>query len=128
MDKSVGKPKRHAEVNPLHVVAIDRSRLRRSLMPEKSVEEVTGQGNYVQIEEGLTDSMAFNEAQRCLRCDVCIGCGQCMVACSEMGVEALRMADTKAGRLAYFDFTRPGRIMHRLWRLYPGLPNGSDKT
>jgi ferredoxin len=30
----------------------------------------------------------------------------CMVACSEMGVEALRMGDTGAGRLAYFDFTR----------------------
>ena len=30
-----------------------------------------------------------------------------MAACSEMGVEALRMADTPAGRRAYFDFTRP---------------------
>jgi ferredoxin len=29
-----------------------------------------------------------------------------MVACSEMGVEALRLNDTAAGRLAYFDFTR----------------------
>ena len=51
--------------------------------------------------------MAHDEAQRCLRCDVCIGCGLCMTACSEMGVEALRLAETKAGRLAYLDFTRP---------------------
>jgi ferredoxin len=29
-----------------------------------------------------------------------------MAACSEMGVEALRMSDTPAGRLAYFDFER----------------------
>ncbi|MDP3036139.1 MAG: 4Fe-4S dicluster domain-containing protein, partial [Rhodocyclaceae bacterium] len=36
-----------------------------------------------------------------------IGCGLCQLACSEMGVEALRMAETTAGRLAYFDFTRP---------------------
>ena len=54
--------------------------------------------------------MAHDEARRCLRCDVCIGCGLCMAACSEMGVEALRMADTPAGRLAYFDFTRPAAL------------------
>ena len=76
-------------------------------MPERTVEETVGEGNYVQIEEGLTDAMAHDEARRCLRCDVCIGCGLCMAACSEMGVEALRMADTPAGRLAYFDFLRP---------------------
>ena len=29
-----------------------------------------------------------------------------MAVCSEIGVEALRMADTKAGRLADLDFTR----------------------
>jgi ferredoxin len=77
-------------------------------MPEKSVREREG---YVKIEQGLTDSMAHDEASRCLRCDICIGCGLCQLACSEMGVEALRMADIKegvaAGRLAYFDFTRP---------------------
>jgi formate hydrogenlyase subunit 6/NADH:ubiquinone oxidoreductase subunit I len=79
-------------------------------MPERSVEEVLGEGNYVRIEEGLTDAMAHDEARRCLRCDVCIGCGLCMAACSEMGVEALRMADTPAHRLAYFDFTRPAAL------------------
>lgn len=110
MDKSVGKPIRHEEVTPLTVSAVDRSQLLRSLMPERSAEEVAGQGNYVQIEEGLTDAMVLNEAHRCLRCDSCIGCGQCMAACSEMGIEALRMEDTKAGRLAYFDFQRPADL------------------
>jgi len=79
-------------------------------MPERSVEEVLGEGNYVRIEEGLTDALAHAEARRCLRCDVCIGCGLCMAACSEMGVEALRMADTPARRLAYFDFSRPAAL------------------
>jgi ferredoxin len=46
----------------------------------------------------------------CLRCDVCIGCGLCMAACSAMGIDALRMAGTPAGRLAYFDFTRPAAL------------------
>ena len=110
MDATTGKPVRHAEVIPLDVVAHDRTHLRRARMPERSVEEVLGEGNYVQIEEGLTDVMAHDEARRCLRCDICIGCGLCMAACSEMGVNALRMADTTAGRLAYFDFIRPAEL------------------
>ena len=110
MDATTGKPVRRAEVIPLDVVAHDRTHLRRARMPERSVEEVLGEGNYVQIEEGLTDVMAHDEARRCLRCDICIGCGLCMAACSEMGVEALRMADTTAGRLAYFDFIRPAEL------------------
>jgi NADPH-dependent glutamate synthase beta subunit-like oxidoreductase/ferredoxin len=103
MDIETGKPVKRAEVTPLVVNATDRSNLRRSMMPERTVEETVGEGNYLKIEEGLTDTMANNEAQRCLRCDICIGCGLCMAACSEMGVEALRMADTKAGRLAHLD-------------------------
>jgi NADH-quinone oxidoreductase subunit F len=107
LDAAVGKPIRRAEVIPLEVVTHDRTYLPRAMMPEKTVEEVLGQGNYVQIEEGLSDAAAHDETSRCLRCDICIGCGLCMATCSEMGVEALRMADTPAGRLAYFDFTRP---------------------
>jgi len=110
MDDATGMPVRRADVLPLHVVAADRTHLPRAVMPERSVEEVLGLGNYVQIEEGLTDAMAHDEARRCLRCDVCIGCGLCMAACSEMGIDALRMADTEAGRLAYFDFTRPAEL------------------
>jgi NADPH-dependent glutamate synthase beta subunit-like oxidoreductase/ferredoxin/NADH:ubiquinone oxidoreductase subunit F (NADH-binding) len=110
IDHSTGTAVRRDDVLPLHVVAGDRTHLPRAVMPERRVEEVLGQGNYVQIEEGLTDAMAHDEARRCLRCDVCIGCGLCMAACSEMGVDALRMADTEAGRLAYFDFTRPAEL------------------
>ncbi len=110
IDAAVGHPVRRDEVIPLEVPAPDRTHLERAVMPERTVEEVLGEGNYVQIEEGLTDAMAHDEARRCLRCDICIGCGQCMAACSEMGVEALRMADTSAGRLAYFDFNRPAEL------------------
>ena len=110
MDHATGTAVRRADVLPLHVVAGDRTHLPRAVMPERTVEEVLGQGNYVEIEEGLTDAMAHDEARRCLRCDVCIGCGLCMAACSEMGIDALRMADTEAGRLAYFDFTRPAEL------------------
>jgi NADH-quinone oxidoreductase subunit F len=107
LDAATGTPVRRADVEPLSVVADDRAHLRRAAIPERTVEETVGEGNYVRIELGLTDAMAHDEARRCLRCDICIGCGLCMAACSEMGVEALRMADTPAGRLAHFDYLRP---------------------
>jgi NADH-quinone oxidoreductase subunit F len=110
LEAATGTPMRRAEVDPLSVVAGDRTHRRRAAMPERTVEETVGEGNYVRIELGLTDAMARDEARRCLRCDVCIGCGLCMAACSEMGIDALRMADTPAGRLAYFDFTRPAEL------------------
>ena len=110
VDSSVGEPIRRDEVPFLNTPARDRTYLHRATMPERTVEEVLGEGNYVQVEEGLTDAMAQEEARRCLRCDVCIGCGLCMAACSEMGVEALRMSDTPAGRLAYFDFERASSL------------------
>ena len=107
LDAATGKAVRRADIVPLSVLAGDRTHQRRAAMPERTVEETVGEGNYVKIELGLTDAMAQAEVRRCLRCDVCIGCGLCMAACSEMGIEALRMGDTSAGRLAYFDFTRP---------------------
>ncbi len=110
MDARVGTPVRRAEVPPLQVSAGGRTHQARAVMPERTIEQVLGEGNYVQIAEGLTDEMTLDEARRCLRCDVCIGCGLCMAACSEMGVEALRLADTPAGRLAYFDFTRAAAL------------------
>ncbi|MBP0464199.1 FAD-dependent oxidoreductase [Roseomonas sp. PWR1] len=106
-DGSVARPVRRGEVAPLPVAAADRSHGPRAVMASKSVEEVLGEGNYIRIEEGLTVAQAQDEVRRCLRCDMCIGCGLCMAACSEMGIEALRLGDTGAGRLAYFDFQRP---------------------
>ncbi len=107
LDVGVGKPVSRGQAIPLTVLARERSHTPRAEMAEKEVEERQG---YVKIEQGLTEAMAKREAGRCLRCDVCIGCGLCQLACSEMGVEALRMADTQAGRLAYFDFTRPAAL------------------
>ena len=128
MDPAVGKPVRRADVIPLQVVAHDRTFLPRAVMPERSVEEVLGEGNYVRIEEGLSDTIAQTEARRCLRCDVCIGCGLCMAACSEMGVEALRMAETPAGRLAYFDFMRPAELCIGCGACTQVCPTGAIRT
>jgi ferredoxin len=77
-------------------------------MPKCGVAERLGDQRPIEL--GLTDAMAEDEASRCLRCDICIGCGLCELVCSEMGAEALRMVQTGAGRLAFADFERPGTL------------------
>ena len=126
LDAAVGQPVRRAEVIPLQVVAHDRTHLPRAVMPERTVEEVLGEGNYVRIEEGLSDAAAHDEARRCLRCDVCIGCGLCMATCSEMGIEALRMADTTGRPARLLRLHAAGGAVHRLRRLHAGLSDGRD--
>lgn len=98
-------PRRHREVEPLEMNSDTRMHLRRPIMPELEVEK--RKDNYRHIELGLTDEMALGEANRCLRCDLCIGCGLCQLVCSEFGIEALRLEETRAGRLTFNDFERP---------------------
>jgi NADH-quinone oxidoreductase subunit F len=62
--------------------------------------------NFDQVELGLTAEMAESEARRCLRCDVCIGCGLCQLVCFEAGGDALRFKEVD-GRLVFEDFDRP---------------------
>jgi formate hydrogenlyase subunit 6/NADH:ubiquinone oxidoreductase subunit I len=104
MDPSWDVAVRRAEVTPLRVNAQERTNLKRPDIPEREVED--RKGTFQHIELGLTDEMSLGEASRCLRCDLCIGCGLCQLVCSEFGIEALRMGETKADRLAYSDFTR----------------------
>lgn len=59
------------------------------------------------MQEDWDEKVAAVEAQRCLRCDTCIGCGLCELACIEVGVEALQMVETKGGRMVFKDFLRP---------------------
>ncbi|MBR7069273.1 MAG: FAD-dependent oxidoreductase [Oxalobacter sp.] len=59
------------------------------------------------MQEDWDEKVAAVEAQRCLRCDTCIGCGLCELACIEVGAEALRMVETKGGRMVFQDLLRP---------------------
>jgi NADPH-dependent glutamate synthase beta subunit-like oxidoreductase/ferredoxin len=98
------RPRRRDSVPPLAVAATARETLPRADMPELPVAERDGDRA---IELGLSDATAHDEVNRCLRCDICIGCGLCELACSEMGPEALRLEPTPAGRLAFAHFLRP---------------------
>lgn len=92
-------------VPPLGTDAQRRTFTRRTEISLLDVED--RQGNYHQVELGLNDEQADDEAARCLRCDLCIGCGLCQLVCSEVGAEALRLAETDADRLAFTEYTRP---------------------
>jgi len=63
------------------------------------------EGNFRQVDLGLSDEMALNEAKRCLRCDRCHGDGLCQFVCTELGIHAIQLSLMKEGkRLAYFDY------------------------
>lgn len=104
IDPHWSDPRQRDYVAPLAVDASARSGQPRQPMPELPLDQ---RQDYRQIELGLSHIMADEEAGRCLRCDMCIGCGLCQLACSEVGAEALRMEETDADRLVFKDFERP---------------------
>ena len=97
------EPITRGNVDFLSLTASEKVQLKRSQSIMIPLEERSA--NFRQVELGLTDDMALNEAKRCLRCDRCQGDGLCQYVCTEVGANALRLAQTKdTSRLAYFDF------------------------
>lgn len=55
---------------------------------------------FQQVELGYSENMVREEARRCLRCDICRRCGECVEICRDkMKVDALK--------LGYLDFDNP---------------------
>ncbi|MCF8033826.1 MAG: FAD-dependent oxidoreductase [Desulfarculaceae bacterium] len=104
LDPALLYPTPRATVEPMLVEAEEKAALKRPAIPMLPPAERAD--SFVQAELGLTDEMALSEARRCLRCDVCIGCGLCQTACAEMGVGALQIRETPANRGALIDFHR----------------------
>jgi NADH-quinone oxidoreductase subunit F len=126
IDPKVGTPVKREDADTMNVSAEERSSLRRADIPYVDVED--RRGNFQHIELGLDDGMAHDEAGRCLRCDLCIGCGLCQLVCSEVGAEALRLQDTKADRLAFNDFTRPSTRCIGCGACHQVCPTGAIKV
>ncbi len=98
-------PQTHSQVPPLNVNAAERNNRKRAVISEHTPDQrVCG---YDCIEHELDDETAREEVGRCLRCDLCIGCGLCELVCCEMGFNALRFSTTRTGRLAFTDFIGP---------------------
>ncbi|NJL60006.1 MAG: hypothetical protein HC887_10565 [Desulfobacteraceae bacterium] len=55
---------------------------------------------FQQVELGYTEDAAREEALRCLRCDICRRCGECVLVCRDkMKIDALQ--------IGYLDFDHP---------------------
>jgi ferredoxin len=98
-------PVRRARVENLTVPASTKMILRRPEMPLLNLER--RRTTFQQVELGYTENMAREEARRCLRCDICRRCGDCVAVCRDkMGIDALNMG--------HLDFDHPVETDFRL--------------
>jgi NADPH-dependent glutamate synthase beta subunit-like oxidoreductase/ferredoxin len=91
-------PVRRARVDFLTVPASTKMTLKKPDMPLLSYNR--RRVTFQQVELGYEENAVREEARRCLRCDICRRCGDCIAVCrDQMGINALK--------LGYFDFDHP---------------------
>jgi NADPH-dependent glutamate synthase beta subunit-like oxidoreductase len=91
-------PVRRARVDHLEVPATTKMILKRPEMPLLNLDR--RRTTFQQVELGYPENAVREEARRCLRCDICRRCGECIEVCRDkMKVDALQMG--------YFDFDHP---------------------
>ena len=91
-------PVRRAITEFIDIPASTKMVLKRPDMPLLNIER--RRTTYQQVELGYSENVAREEARRCLRCDVCRRCGECIEICRDkMKIDALQ--------LGYFDFDHP---------------------
>lgn len=108
MDQESLKPQRRDFVPPLVSDATHRTDMHRPHVPEKDA--LARRTSFDSVWIDFDENVARIEAERCLRCDQCIGCGLCELVCTEVGANALRMIDAGNGRLAFDGFLRPATM------------------
>jgi putative selenate reductase YgfK subunit len=98
-------PSRRMRVDLRETTALMKMTLPRPEMPCVRPEE--RRRTFQQVELGYDQTMARQEAMRCLRCDICKRCGKCVQICKEqMGLSALQFG--------YLDAETPGPTDFRL--------------
>jgi NADPH-dependent glutamate synthase beta subunit-like oxidoreductase/ferredoxin len=105
MDLESLKPQRRDFVPPLASDPVHRTDKHRPHVPEQ--EPLGRRTSFESVWIDFDEKVARTEAERCLRCDQCIGCGLCELVCAEVGANALKMVDAGNGRLAFEGFLRP---------------------
>jgi len=91
-------PVRRARLGFLEVPAVKKMTTKRPVMPLLNIDR--RRTTYQQVELGYTEDDVRQEATRCLRCDICRRCGDCVKVCRDrMKIDALQ--------LGYLDFDHP---------------------
>jgi putative selenate reductase YgfK subunit len=99
-------PIRRRRVPVMRISAQEKALSSRPKMPQMELEE--RHGNFQEVEYGLAEEDAVQEAKRCLRCDICISCGRCVEVCRDlMGIEAIHLSYVEQNKTAETDFLRP---------------------
>ncbi len=98
-------PVRRDRTEWFEVPAATKMVLKRPEMPLLNVDR--RRTTFQQVELGYSENMVREEARRCLRCDICRRCGECVEVCRDkMKIDALHMG--------YLDFEHPVRTDFRL--------------
>lgn len=91
-------PVRHTIEPVIEMSGARKMTLKHPAMPMLNVNR--RRTTFQQVELGYDEEDVRQEAQRCLRCDICRRCGDCVAVCRDkMGIDALQ--------LGYFDFDHP---------------------
>jgi NADH-quinone oxidoreductase subunit F len=108
LPRHVPEKEPHATIDTIITTAEEKNGLKRPSIPHREMDDRIH--TFKQVELGLTQEMALNEAKRCLRCDMCAGQGLCQMVCQEMGVGALKLSESGQGRMVFTDFLKPGEL------------------
>ncbi len=91
-------PVRRDRTEWFEVPAATKMALKKPEMPLLNIDR--RRTTFQQVELGYSENMAREEARRCLRCDICRRCGECVKVCRDkMKIDALQMG--------YLDFDHP---------------------
>jgi putative selenate reductase YgfK subunit len=98
-------PTRRGWTEPIEVPSATKMILKRPEMPLLNLDR--RRTTFQQVELGYPENAVREEARRCLRCDICRRCGDCVAVCRDkMQVNALQMG--------YLDFHHPVQTDFRL--------------
>lgn len=105
----INYPVKRESIPPVHMSAEQRSNA--SQIDIHHLYQIEKKDTFEEIMLVVSEEAAQNEAYRCLRCDLCIACGQCVNVCREqIGANALELGyvgNLDTGANTQTDFHRP---------------------